>query len=79
MQGFYEPRLYRIRLTGHLEKSWEEWFEGMSFRYEDDSTILEGDIADNSSLHSILTRIHDLNLTIISLEHIQLDSSNHTK
>ena len=78
MQGFYEPRLYRIRLKGHLEKSWAEWFGGMSFSYEEDSTILEGDIADNSSLFSILTRIHDLNLTIISLEHIQLDSSNHT-
>jgi len=78
MQGFYEPRLYRIRLKGHLEKSWAEWFGGMSFSYEEDSTILEGDIADNSSLFSILTRIHDLNLTIISLEHIQLDSSNNT-
>jgi hypothetical protein len=77
MQGFYEPRLYRIRLKGHLDMHWEDWFDGMSFRYDQDSTLLEGDVADNSSLHSILTRIHDMNLTIISLEHIQLDNSDH--
>jgi hypothetical protein len=78
MEGFYEPRSYRIRLKGHLDKNWSDWFEGMAFSYEGDSTILEGDIADNSLLHSILTRIHDLNLTILSLEHIQVNSSDHT-
>jgi hypothetical protein len=78
MSGSYEPKLYRIRLKEHLDKHWEEWFEGMSLRYEGDSTLLEGDVADNSSLHSILNRIQDLNLTIISLEHIQLNSSGNT-
>jgi len=79
MGGFYEPRLYRIRLKGLLDNSWADWFDGMSFSYEEDSTILEGEVIDNSSLHSILTRIHDLNLTIISLEHIEQDSSAHFK
>lgn len=78
MQGFYEPRLYRIRLKGHLDEHWADWFEGMSLSYEENATILEGDVADNSSLHSILNRIYDLNLTILSLEHIQLNSSDHT-
>jgi len=78
MVGFYEPRLYRIRIKGRLDKSWEQWFEGMSLIYEEDLTILEGDVADNSSLHSILNRIYDLNLTIISLEHIQMNNADRT-
>jgi len=78
MESFYGPRLYRIRLEGLLDSSWTDWFEGMSFSYEEDLTILEGEVIDNSSLHNILTRIHDLNLTIISLEHIQLNNSDHT-
>jgi hypothetical protein len=78
MEGFYEPRLYRIRLIGRLDNTWAEWFEGMSFGYDENSTILEGEITDNSSLHSILNRIHDLNLTIISLEHIQMNGTDPT-
>jgi hypothetical protein len=78
MVGFYEPRLYRIRIKGHLDKNWSKWFDGMSLTYEENSTILEGDVADNSSLHTILNRIYDLNLTIVSLEHIQLNNSDHT-
>ena len=76
MTGSYEPKLYRIRLKEHLDKHWEEWFDGMSFRYEGDSTLMEGDVADNASLHSILDRIQELNLTILSLEHIQMNSSD---
>jgi hypothetical protein len=77
MPGSYEPKLYRIRLKEHLDMHWEEWFEGMSFIYEGDSTLMEGDVADNASLFSILDRIQELNLTIISLEHVQVKSSGH--
>jgi hypothetical protein len=75
MNGSYEPKRYRIQIKGHLDKGWSDWFEGMMIRYEDDTTILEGEVADNSSLHSILTRISDLNLTILSLVHIQCNNS----
>lgn len=75
MDGTYEPKLYRIQLKGHLDKGWSDWFEGMIISYEDDTTILEGEVADNSSLHIILTRINDLNLSIISLVQIQCNNT----
>jgi hypothetical protein len=71
MQGLYQPRTYIIRLKGRLDENWSASFAGMSISYENDSTILKGEIQDNSCLQGIITRIHDLNLTIISLEHIQ--------
>jgi len=71
MESSYEPRFYRIRIKGHLDKNWAEWFNGMSIHHEERTTIIEGDVTDNASLHSILNRINDLNLTILSLEHVQ--------
>lgn len=71
MEGFYKPKLYKIKVIGHLDKNWEEWFGGMNIRYEDDNTVIEGNVVDNATLHSLLTRLGDLNLTIISLEQIR--------
>jgi ribosomal protein L35AE/L33A len=71
MQGLYRPKTYIIKLKGRLDENWSAAFAGMTISYENDSTVLKGEITDNSSLQGIITRIHDLNLTIISLEHIQ--------
>jgi len=71
MEGLYKPRLYKIKVSGHLDKNWEEWIGGMNISYEEDITVIEGRVADNASLHSLLTRLGDLNLTILSLEQIK--------
>lgn len=68
MHGSHEPRTYVIKLKEQLDQNWSAWFEGMSISYKGDATILKGEITDSSSLHGILTRLHDLNLTILSLE-----------
>ena len=79
MKGFYEPSIYRIRLKSKLDESWTAWFEGMEISYEENATILEGEITDSAALHSLLNRIHSMNLTIISLENLQGNNGlNHT-
>ena len=42
-------------------------FEGMNISYEANSTILSGNLKDDSHLHGILEKIRDLNLTLISV------------
>ncbi len=56
-----------IKIQGHLDENWKDWFDGMVIKFEGDVTILSGKRKDNAYLHGILNRIRDLNLTLISV------------
>lgn len=57
----------RIVIKGQLDKKWTNHFDGMKINYEAGSTILSGNIKDDSHLHGILEIIRDLNLTLVSV------------
>lgn len=57
----------RIRIKGHLNYKWKDWFDGMEILYEGDYTILYGEIKDEAFLHGILNKIRDLNLELVSV------------
>ena len=57
----------KIKVQGHLDKKWKDWFEGMDIIYEGDNTILSGNVKDEAFIHGILNRIRDLNLKLISV------------
>ncbi len=61
----------RIKIQGHLDKKWMDWFEGMEIIYEAENTILLGNIMDEAFLHGILNKILDLNLKLISVNTAQ--------
>jgi hypothetical protein len=67
------PVHYRIRLKGHLDNKWSEWFEEMAISSEGGETILTGGVADQAALHGLLIRIRDLNLNLLSVERINPD------
>ncbi len=56
-----------IKIKGHLDIKWKDWFEGMDIIYDGDNTILSGDIKDEAFIHGILNQIRDLNLKLISV------------
>jgi len=58
----------QIIIKGHLDKKWEESFEGMKILYKNDNTILIGIIIDEAKLHGFLNLIRDLNLRLISVK-----------
>ena len=63
-----EPTPYEIRVKGHLDDRWAEWFEGMSFtRDGDGTTILRGPVADQAALHGLLRKVHNLALPLVSV------------
>jgi len=62
---------YRIKLKGHLDPKWSDWFEQMAISTEGDQTIMTGAVADQAALHGLLIRIRDLNLTLLSVERIE--------
>ncbi|MCK4977479.1 MAG: hypothetical protein KAS36_11165 [Anaerolineales bacterium] len=67
-----EPETYEIRIQGHLQDRWSDWFERMTITRESDgTTTLSGSLPDQTALHSILLKIRDMNLKLISVKEIQ--------
>ena len=59
--------VYRIEVEGQLDKSWSGWFCGMILSYQDEVSILTGPLADQAALRGLLSKIWDLNLTLVSI------------
>ena len=64
--------VYQIRLKGHLDAEWSDWFGGVSITLEEDgNTLLTCRIADQAALHGLLRQIRDLGLPLISVHHTE--------
>jgi hypothetical protein len=62
------PEYCEIKIKGHLDQRWSEWFAGLTLTHlEGDETLLSGPLPDQPALHGLLERIRDLNLTLISV------------
>jgi len=62
------PEYYEIKIRGHLDTHWMDWFAGLKMTYiKENETLLYGYLPDQSALHGLLERVRDLNLTLISV------------
>jgi hypothetical protein len=60
--------VYEIRVEGHLADRWSDWFEGLAICNDPDGEVtLTGPLTDQAALFGVLTKIHDLNLILISV------------
>ena len=68
------PPFYQIKVMGHLDPGWSDWFEGLTIAHEPNGeTLLAGPVVDQPALFGLLLKIRDLNLTLLSLNRIELD------
>ncbi len=67
-----EPEIYEIRFQGHLHKRRVELFENLTITRESDgTTTLIGPLPDQTALHSVLLRIRNMNLKLISVRQFE--------
>jgi hypothetical protein len=70
-----EPELYEIRLKGHLDDRWAEWFEGLTITLaKDGDTLLTGPVVDQAALHGLLKKVRDMGLPLLSVNSIEPDA-----
>ena len=66
-----KPIVYEIRVEGHLTERWSDWFDGLTTHNETDGeTILSGSFVDQAALFGTLTKIHSLNLMLVSVNRL---------
>ncbi len=64
--------LYQIRIKGHLDKQWTDWFEGMTIALQDNGeTLLTGPVIDQSALHGLIKKVRDLGMILISVQRVE--------
>jgi len=72
---------YQIKVQGQLDENWSDWFSGLTITVQTGGegeavTTLRGVVADQAVLRGILSRIWDLNLTLISVEQVKQGTSS---
>ena len=68
----YEPQLYKIRIKGHLDDRWTEWFEGLTITLEENGdTLLTGPVIDQAALHGLLKKVRDLGMPLVSVSPVE--------
>ena len=62
------PHVYEIRIEGHLADRWSAWFDGLMICNEPNGeTSLTGLLTDQAALYGVLSKLHNLNLVLISV------------
>ena len=63
--------IYQIRIKGHLDRRWRDWFEGMNITLEDNGdTLITGPVVDQAALHGLVKKVRDLGLPLISVNRV---------
>ncbi len=63
--------VYQIRITGHLDSRWADWFGGMTITLQDNGdTLLTGSVIDQAALYGLIKKIRDLGMPLVSVNRV---------
>jgi len=59
---------YQIKIRQTLDSTWDEWFAPLEILPQPyGNTLMSGDLPDQTALHSVLNKIRNLNLELLSV------------
>jgi len=63
-----QSMVYQIRIKGHLDSGWTDWFEGLTITLEENGeTLLTGPVVDQAALHGLLKKVRDVGMPLLSV------------
>lgn len=66
-----EPLVYALRIHGHLDGQWADWFDGLRITLDDNGdTLLTGPVVDQAALYRLLRKVRDLGMPLIAVNRI---------
>lgn len=76
-ENYDAPGFYEVRLKGHLNDRWADWFGELTLRLENHgTTLLQGLVVDQAALYSLLKRVRDLGIPLISVNRLEPEQVN---
>lgn len=67
-----QPVIYRIRIEGHLDTQWADWFSNFTVTPEaNGETLLTGPVVDQAELFGLLKKVRDLGMPLISVNRVE--------
>ncbi|MBO0777350.1 MAG: hypothetical protein J2P37_00870 [Ktedonobacteraceae bacterium] len=67
-----ESLIYQIRIKGHLDCKWADWFAGLSITsLENGETLLTGPVLDQAALHGLLRKVRDVSLPLVAVMQVE--------
>ncbi len=67
-----QPLIYQIRVQGHLDRKWADWFSGLSITLLDNGeTLFTGPVLDQAALHGLLRKVRDVGLPLVAVIRIE--------
>ena len=72
---FGGPAVYRIKVQGHLDQKWSDWFDGFTIVPQAKTeTLLTGKVVDQAGLHGVLGKVRDLGLPLLLVRRIESEN-----
>jgi len=66
------PMVYQIRIEGHLDDQWTDWFSGLTITLEENGhTLFTGAVPDQAALFGLLKKVRDLGMPLVSVNRIE--------
>jgi hypothetical protein len=66
-----EPGLYEIRIRGHLDDRWADWFGGLTIALDGNGdSLLTGLVSDQAALFGLLKKVRDLGVPLLSVNRV---------
>lgn len=61
-------KLVEIRVKGHLDVDWSDWFGGLRVTHlSENESLLAGPVEDQSELYGLLSKLRNLGLELVSV------------